>query len=253
MRAVLTYHSIDDSGSPISVSREQFRAHCAFLGSGRVQVVPLQTLLELPGETDAVAITFDDGFANFLSDAAPQLERHALQATVFVVSDHVGGHNDWGGAQTAGIPHLPLMDWDQLARARDGGHTIGTHTRTHPRLPSIGAARRADELDGCVAHIRDRLGVEADLFAYPYGAVDEASAGAVRERFAAAFTTELRALRAGEDRALLPRLDMFYLRSAGLLERWGSTAFRSLLWMRSRGRRVRELLTNPLAPMGHVA
>ncbi|TFG50637.1 MAG: polysaccharide deacetylase, partial [Gemmatimonadales bacterium] len=45
MRAILTYHSIDDSGSPISVAPEQFRAHVRWLQSGVIRVVPLAELL----------------------------------------------------------------------------------------------------------------------------------------------------------------------------------------------------------------
>jgi peptidoglycan/xylan/chitin deacetylase (PgdA/CDA1 family) len=253
MRAIFTYHLIDDFGSPISVGRAQFRAHCEFLGSGRVQVVPLATLPDMSDGADAVALTFDDGFANFATEAAPVLGEHGLTATVFVVSDHVGAQNDWGGQTAPGIPDLPLMDWDALGRVRDRGHEIGAHTRTHPRLPRLAGDRLAEELDGCTRLIWERLGVEARMFAYPYGAVDAPSAAAVRARFALGCTTELRPLRPGDDTALLPRLDMFYLRSAGLLERWGSAAFRSLLWVRSRGRRVRELLAGAAGTPGYVA
>ena len=40
MRAVLTYHSIDDSGSPISVRRDAFQRHVKWLASGQVAVAP---------------------------------------------------------------------------------------------------------------------------------------------------------------------------------------------------------------------
>ena len=104
-----------------------------------------------------------------------------------------------------------------------------------------------------MAQVERETGVKPTTFAYPYGAHDAVSAAAVRERFALACTTELRALRAVEDRALLPRLDMFYLRSPGLLERWGSAAFRSLLWLRSRGRQVRGLFAGPTGLVRQVA
>ena len=93
MRAILTYHSIDSSGSPISLSEEAFRAHVRFFGSGRVAVVPLADLPSMPDEQDAIAITFDDGFLNFTSSAMPQLSHLGFPATVFVVSDAVGGTN----------------------------------------------------------------------------------------------------------------------------------------------------------------
>ena len=96
MRAILTYHSIDDSGSPISVAPEEFRAHVRWLSSGLVRVVPLAELVTLPPEEEAVAITFDDAFQNFASVAAPLLYEHGLPATLFVVSGRVGRDNAWG-------------------------------------------------------------------------------------------------------------------------------------------------------------
>lgn len=253
MRAILTYHSVDDSGSPISVGRAEFRAHCAFLASGRVRVVSLDAMPAVPPSEDAVAITFDDGFENFWTEAAPQLESHGLPATVFAVAGHVGAYNDWGGRQVPGIPHLPLMSWDRLARLRERGFAIGAHTRTHPALPAIPPTQLDDELGGCVSAIEQATGVRPTTFAYPYGAHDAATANAVRECFDLACTTELRALRAVEDRSLLPRLDMFYFRAPGLLDRWGSAAFRSLLWLRSRGRQLRGLLSAPAGVARQVA
>ena len=44
MRAILTYHSIDESGSPISISRRDFRRHIEWFASGAVQVLPLDVL-----------------------------------------------------------------------------------------------------------------------------------------------------------------------------------------------------------------
>jgi hypothetical protein len=35
---------------------------------------------------------------------------------------------------------------------------------------------------------------------------------------------------------------MYYLRTAGALEAWGSAAFRQRLWLRARGRSVRRLM-----------
>ena len=48
MRAILTYHSIDDSGSPISVSPAAFRRQLEWLVAERVRVVPLSELSHLP-------------------------------------------------------------------------------------------------------------------------------------------------------------------------------------------------------------
>src|SRR5919108_6678992 len=83
MRAIVTYHSIDPSGSAISVSREVFREHIAWMVRSHVRILPLGELLALPAadSTDAIAITFDDGFANFL-EAAELLIAHELPVTL---------------------------------------------------------------------------------------------------------------------------------------------------------------------------
>lgn len=242
MRAILTYHSIDESGSPISVGREAFRAHLRWLASGSVRVLSLAELVVDQDDGDAVAITFDDGFQNFADEVVRPLEDASIPSTVFVVPEHVGGENDWGGQSVPGIPSLPLMDWKTLGTLAERGVSLGAHTRRHRDLSHVRGAALEDEVAGCVERMAAELGPRPSSFAYPYGAVDETAATVVRDVFALACTTELRALRPGDDRALLPRLDMYYFRERGQLESWGSTSFRGRLWLRAQGRRVKRLV-----------
>lgn len=243
MRAILTYHSIDSSGSAVSVPEETFRAHVRFFGSGRVAVVPLADLPSMPDEKDAVAITFDDGFLNFTSSAMPLLSHQGFPATVFVVSDAVGRTNEWGGEPAPGIPTLPLMSWPDLGRARDAGFEIGAHTRNHPDLTSLSPEQVEDEMAGCSERIRSELGERPRRFAYPYGSVNPGVARSARDRFEQSVTTEFRPLSSGDDQALLPRLDAWYFQRPGTLEAWGTAAFRRRLWIRAQGRRVRAMMT----------
>lgn len=243
MRAILTYHSIDASGSPVSLSEETFRAHVRFFGSGRVRVVPLADLVSVPDDQDALALTFDDAFLNFTSAVQPHLAHLGFPATIFVVSDAVGGTNAWGGREVPGIPTLPLMTWEQLQGARASGFEIGAHTRRHPDLTLLSAAQLEDETAGCAERILAELGERPRRFAYPYGAVNESVARVARDVFEQSVTTELRPLESDDDPALLPRLDAWYFRQIGDLEAWGSPAFRRRLWLRAQGRRVRALMT----------
>ena len=48
MKAILTYHSVDDSGSAVSVSPDAFRRHVRWLASERVRVVTVPQLPALP-------------------------------------------------------------------------------------------------------------------------------------------------------------------------------------------------------------
>lgn len=241
MRAILTYHSIDESQSAISISPDAFRRHVAWLASGAVRVVPLHELMAMSPHEDAVALTFDDGFVNFATIAAPLLARHHLPATVFVVTEHAGGTNAWRGACAQDIPTMPLMDWPELGRMSDMGFSIGAHSRTHPHLTELSPDALADELDGSARRIEHELGLRPQAVAYPYGSVNDTVAEAA-SGFAMGLTTELRTIGAHENPRCLPRLDMYYFRAGTWLEAYGSARFRQYLWVRSRARRVRAAL-----------
>lgn len=242
MRAILTYHSVDPSGSPISIEGGVFRRHVEWLASGMVPVVSVDTLLCLPGDASALALTFDDGFANFATEAAPLLQDRGLPVTLFVVTGHIGGDNRWRGRGDAGVPMLPLLGWDDLGRLREAGVTLGAHTRTHPRLTRQNGPLLEAELAGAAAEMENRLGELPQGLAYPYGDLDDRVVRAAATCYQWACTTELRPLGEAESRHRVPRLDAWYFRDPARLADWGSPGFRAWLWCRRQGRRVRASL-----------
>ena len=241
MRAILTWHSIDTTDSPISIAPAVFRRQVDWLRSGRVTVVGVEELLLLPTDADAVALTFDDGFANFATEAAPLLLSAGFPVTVFIVADHVGKDNRWLGSNDE-VPVLPLMNWETLARLHEQGVSIGAHTRTHPRLTDAGTDLDG-ELRGSADILERRLGERPAGFAYPYGAVDPRVCAAAAE-FRWACTTEFRTLDGPWSSHSLPRLDAWYLRDRRLLDSWGTARFRTWTWARRQGRAARTALRN---------
>ncbi|MDZ4675108.1 MAG: polysaccharide deacetylase family protein [Gemmatimonadota bacterium] len=241
MRAILTWHSIDRSGSPISVSPEEWRGQVAWLDSSAVQVVSLEGLAQGEGGASAVALTFDDGFANFASDAAPALLERGWPVTLFVVTDHVGGDNRWGGRAAPGIPTLPLADWETLGHLQERGVTIGAHTRSHPHLPALAPEAQQQEIVGCRAELDRRLGTAPEAFAYPYGATDPAVTARVAALFRWGCTTVLRSCTPDAPAHALPRIDAWYLRQPPRQARWGTGEFQTWLWARRQARRLRQV------------
>ena len=242
MRGILTYHSVDASRSPISIGREAFERHVAWLASGAVRVVPLAELVGLPDREQAVAITFDDAYENLAALAWPLLRERRLPATVFVPTGRVGRDNAWGERAARGIPTLSLCDWPALARMAEEGLEIGSHTVNHAHLDGMDAELVRAELAISAEMIATRIGKRPRAFCYPYGACDDQAARIAGELYDVAVTTELRALAAGDARQRLPRLDAYYYRANRLLESWGSDGFRRHLWIRARVRRLRAAL-----------
>jgi len=240
VRAILTYHSIDPSGSAISVDARVFRRHVEWLASGSVGVGGIRDVLETPPNQDCVALTFDDGFVNFATVAWPLLRDRGLPVTLFVVTDYVGRANDWEGVPGVPVARLPLLSWDALAQLAEEGVELGSHGCTHRPLDRLHPAHVEEELDRAAETIRARTGTKPRVFAYPYGAVTEPIAGRVAARYQYGCTTELRALGAREEASRLPRLDAYYFRSAASLARWGTVGQRAQLWLRRQGRRMRR-------------
>jgi peptidoglycan/xylan/chitin deacetylase (PgdA/CDA1 family) len=242
MRAILTYHSIDESGSVISISESVFRNQIAWLARSDVRVVSVDVLMKMPADANAVALTFDDGFVNFGDIAAPLLADHGMPSTLFVVADAAGKTNRWPGRSDRGVPELPLLNWDALRRLREQRVEIGAHTRTHVDLSRLTNGQLTDEIVGSADRIAAEIGYVPSTFAYPFGAVSDAAVHLVAARFAWGCTTDMRSVSANEARAMLPRLDMFYLREPGQLERWGTARFHYHLRLRAGARLVRRRL-----------
>lgn len=241
MKAILTYHSVDEGGSPISIHPDTFVRHCERLALLGPRVVSLDELLRLPAGESAVAITFDDAYTNFATQAWPVLRAYRMPVTLFVPTACVGGTNAWD-ASLPWVPRLEILDWDALGRLVDEGVTLGSHTRTHAYLPGVSAAQLADELEGSAADLERLTGTRPRGLAYPYGALNNRVELACGTSYQYACTTELRPLDGGERPHQLPRVDMYYLRAAYGLEFCDTLAFRVYLNARAGARRWRALL-----------
>lgn len=98
---VLTYHRVLTAPDPLLPGEPDARAFASQMDLIRelCQVLPLAEGMErlvagaLPAR--AVAITFDDGYANNRAIAAPLLAERRMPATVFVASGYVGGGRMW--------------------------------------------------------------------------------------------------------------------------------------------------------------
>jgi peptidoglycan/xylan/chitin deacetylase (PgdA/CDA1 family) len=135
-----------------------------------------------------------------------------------------------------------MLSWSQLENAARSGMEIGAHTRSHPDLTRVSAQTAEDEIRASRTEIEDRLGREVVSFAYPYGLFDVRSCDLVRRHFRVACTTVLgRATR--EPLHLLPRVDVYYLRSDAAFERAITGQLDTYLALRRLGRTVRSALS----------
>lgn len=234
MRAILTFHSVDDSGSVISFSPSTFAALIEAVGR-RHAIVDLDALLD---GGDGVAITFDDGMRSVFQHALPVLETHGVPAHLFLTTNTVGRPTPWPDPP-ADIPAFPMLGWHEVEALARGGIRIENHTTSHPDLRATSDADITTELDHADAIIEERLGRRPKYFAYPFGYYDDRTRDLVRHRYRASVTTELRTLATDEDPTALPRLDAYYLQDPRWFETLGDPATRAYLSARSLLRTIR--------------
>lgn len=243
---ILTYHSIDESGSTISKSPQIFRRQMRHLGQAGYRAITLGEFAEIRNRGEAVSdklvvLTFDDGFRNFYTYAYPILAEHNFKATVFLVTDMCGQHNDWPG-NPRDLPRSELLDWDEIRELSEAGIEFGSHTRTHADLTRLNPNEARNEMIDSAKQISDRLGREVSTFAYPYGRMNREARRVAFDNFAASCSTNLGKVGSRFDKAALNRIDTYYLSNERLFELMPTAAFDNYLRLRNAMRRVRSIL-----------
>ena len=215
MLAILNYHNVAPVPSgmrmpKLYVSPEQFARQLWWLRRLGIAGVSLSEGVRRLNEGNAagcVALTFDDGYADNVSDAAPILREYGCGATCFVVSDQIGAYNVWDAELLGG--RKPLMTTAQLKTWVDAGFEVGSHTCSHPDMTKLSAAALTHELANSRTALRDLTGTSISTFCYPFGYHNAEIARCVaRAGYQLAVTTQRGRARREDDRMRLPRVSV---------------------------------------------
>ena len=168
---ILLYHSVSDQPSafiaPYTVTSATFRRHLdAVAAIGATTLTVSDLLAALAGGTlpeRPVLVTFDDGYLDTLTTAAPELAERGMTSTVYVTTGVVGAKSPGGDA---------MLTWSQVNELAGMGHEIGAHSHTHPQLDTLSVAAMRREIAGSRTLLQEGTGLPVDSFAYPHGYSD---------------------------------------------------------------------------------
>ena len=240
MRAILTFHSVDESGSVLSIAAFELRSLVESIRASGHRIVPLRAILREPGVPNRVALTFDDGMASLHENALPVLRDLGAPATVFLTTGWLGRDNH-GATIPKDTPRMAMLDWTQVRALRDAGWSVEAHTVTHPDLRALSDEEIGRELDDCATAIEREVGERPEVLAYPYGHCDARVESRARSRYRFAVTATMGMLpRQIVEPMRVPRLETYYFRSPRMHAGFDSTRFRGYLAVRSLLRRLRR-------------
>lgn len=170
---MLMYHAI---GSPmpgdlaeLSVPPALLADQLAALVDAGHRLVGLGEALALrEREPDApvVALTFDDGYTDFVEHGLDVLAARGAGATLYVPSRHLGGTASWLPGAAGG---LPILDAGALAEVAAAGVEVGSHGAVHVPLDVRAPALVDAELRESRAVLEDVVGAPVTGFCYPHG------------------------------------------------------------------------------------
>jgi peptidoglycan/xylan/chitin deacetylase (PgdA/CDA1 family) len=214
---ILLYHSISEGATSRfrqwTVSPRQFAEQLAYLQASRYTALTVTQLAQalwcdgrLPPKP--VLITFDDGFADFYTDAFPILKKYHYTATLYVVTKFIGGRSRW--LASVGEAERRMLTWDQLRAIHANGIECGAHGETHPQLDILPEDEARREIEQSKAELEERLGQRVTSFAYPYGYHSAKTIELVEKAgFAAACAVKHAMSRVGDDPFALARMFVF--------------------------------------------
>ncbi len=161
-----------------------------------------------------MALTFDDGYYNWLTEVLPLLERYGMKATFNVV----GAYTEAETAAQNRSPAYSYLTWEEIRALSDSGLAeIGSHTwemhglgtrRGCKKMKGETAAHYAEALTGDLTRLQEALRINCHLcpttFAYPYGEISPEALPVLRKLgFRAALTCDERVNRLPRDPAAL--------------------------------------------------
>lgn len=175
--SILIFHRVTPQRDPLfpgEMHAARFDATLAWLARW-FRVLPLRDAIarlqaaELPAR--ALAITFDDGYADNVEVALPILQRHGMPASFFVASDYLGGGCMWNDEIIEAVRASTLDELDAGPLGRHSLRDVEARRRAIAQLiaqikylPPLVRAEAVHEVQRCA-----RVGAAPALMMYPEG------------------------------------------------------------------------------------
>lgn len=159
---ILMYHYIrsgidynkDRIGYNLSIPPSEFEQQVSTWKQEGYHSITMSEMLSGNTDNKAVALTFDDGYEDFYTEAFPVLQKYGWTATTYIITGKIGGN---------------YMTWEQLKTLQEAGIEIGAHTVNHRDLSKLSLSEQESEIKQSKQDLESHLGITVKSFCYPSG------------------------------------------------------------------------------------
>jgi len=243
---VLMYHKTPDQDLPsphrIFVTKDNFRRHLEFFKSRGFTTLHFADLEEFrSGKKDfaqfpakPLVLTFDDGYVDNLTNAAPLLQEFGFKAVIYLLADHSLTTNSWD--HDGKEPLQPLLSLTQKRELLKFNYEIGSHGFRHRRITEMSEVEARQELRGSKLQLEKDFGVAVTSFAYTYGVTSPRAAELAEEAgYHFALNTDSGGLHLEENPFAVFRINIFPEDGPAQLRKKTATWYRRYFhWKRGR-------------------
>ncbi len=181
---VLYYHRIGQT-DVLTTEGEEFSRQLRYFKSN-YECISLAELCQRLREGRAfrrrsLVITFDDGYRDNFTEAAPLLKEIGLTATFFVSTGFIETERDFPHdlRDQNAVGRFPKLRWDDLRQMEAEGFEIGSHTVNHTCLGKANGVIIEQEVYDSLAALNRELGASARAFSFPWGKPEDITAQAI--------------------------------------------------------------------------
>jgi peptidoglycan/xylan/chitin deacetylase (PgdA/CDA1 family)/glycosyltransferase involved in cell wall biosynthesis len=242
---ILMYHKVPDlpidSKHRVFVIKKNFNKHLRFFAMRGLTAITFKDYEAYAAGERPVSLfpkkpfilTFDDGYANIISNVLPLTEKYRFKGVLFLLGDFSVTANFWDKDEA--VSSAQLMTTADKAEFVNRGWEIGAHTMSHPHLTEINDEKVKFELTQSRKNIEEVLGTRVISFAYPFGSRNEKVKQFVEEAgFTFGISTDSGGITIEEDRFDVFRVNIFP--EDGLFKMYKKTSS----WYRAYHKRKKE-------------
>lgn len=149
---------VDPLGYNLSIDPGTFEKQLSWLKENDFRPYSFQDLLSGKEYEKPVILTFDDGYEDFFTTAAPLLQKYGFSASLAIITEKIGQPG--------------YLSEDQIKDLAGKNFEILSHTESHPDLTKISPEKAEEEINGSKIFLENKFGADVPVLVYPSGKYD---------------------------------------------------------------------------------